>query len=154
MNFSKDQLKALQKELKKDGVQKIAVGAVIFRRRSVLLLKRREDDSMGGIVELPSGGVDAGEGVMEALRRETAEETGLKIVSVDTFLGTFDYLSSSGKKCRQLNFLVSVSGREIKLNPDEHTDYYWLNPTSANWQSFNISKEVERIVNWAFNLID
>ncbi len=38
-----------------DGVQQLVVDAIVQDENKVLLLKRPEDDSMGGIFELPSG---------------------------------------------------------------------------------------------------
>jgi hypothetical protein len=48
-----------------DGIQKIVVGAVIKYNNKCLCVKRVSDDFMGGLVELPSGGKDQGEGIIE-----------------------------------------------------------------------------------------
>ncbi len=149
MSVSQDQIKTLEDDIKRDGVQKIVVGAVICRGDAVLLLKRQADDFMGGLVELPSGTVDAGEDIIDALKREVREETGLEINDIDSFIGTFDYTSGSGKKTRQLNFLVYTDMRKIKLNPAEHTESYWLNPSDNTFESLNISNETKRIIQTA-----
>ncbi len=152
MSVLQDQLKTLENDIKRDGIQKIVVGAVIRRNGSVLLLKRQADDFMGGLVELPSGTVDAGEDIIDALKREVREETGLEINDIDSFVGTFDYTSGSGKKTRQLNFLAYTDIREIKLNPDEHAESYWLNPSDSTFESFNISDETRRIIKIAMTM--
>ena len=54
----------------RDGVQKLVVGAVIRKDDKFLLLERVPSDFMGGLVELPSGTVDAGENMLTALTRE------------------------------------------------------------------------------------
>ena len=146
MSVSKGQIKTLEDDIKRDGIQKIVVGAVIHRDDAVLLLKRQADDFMGDLVELPSGTVDAGEDIIDALKREVREETGLEINDIDSFVGTFDYTSSSGKKTRQLNFLIYTDIREIKLNPAEHAESYWLDPSDSAFESFNISDETKRII--------
>ncbi len=146
MGVSQDQINTLKDGIKRDGIQKIVVGAVIRRDDAVLLLKRQADDSMGGLVELPSGVVDAGEDIIDALKREVREETGLEINDIDSFIGTFDYTSGSGKKIRQLNFLVRAGNRKVKLNPDEHVESYWLNPSAREFKSLNISDETKRII--------
>ena len=107
---------------------------------------------MGGLVELPSGGVDPGEGIIEALKREVLEETGLTITKVESILKTFDYTSGSGRKTRQLNFLVSVNDDKVKLNPDEHVEHYWVKPDSEDWRSLNVDKVVGGVVRSAFQL--
>ena len=140
MSISQDQIKTLEDDIKQDGIQKVVVGAVIHRNNTVLLLKRQADDFMGSLVELPSGTVDAGESIIDALKREVQEETGLIISNIKTFIGAFDYTSSSGKKTRQLNFLIQTENREVKLNPDEHVESYWLNPGARKFESLNISR--------------
>ncbi|MGY5134640.1 NUDIX hydrolase [Streptomyces nigrescens] len=64
---------------------------------------------MGGLWEIPSGHVAAGESILDAARRETLEETGLTVASVDRYLGHFDYENSRGTTTRQFNFAVTVS---------------------------------------------
>jgi 8-oxo-dGTP diphosphatase len=107
-----------------DGVQQLVVGAIVREGDNVLLLKRPEDDFMGGIFELPSGKVEPGETLETALHREVAEETGLTVADVVEHIGSFDYTSGSGKKSRQYNFTVTVTATEpIKLT--EHDSYLW-----------------------------
>jgi 8-oxo-dGTP diphosphatase len=107
-----------------DGVQQLVVGAVVADRESVLLLQRPVDDFMGGIFELPSGKVEAGEALDVALRREVEEETGLAVAEIGDYLGSFDYTSGSGKKTRQFTFVVQVAATEpVRLT--EHDSHQW-----------------------------
>lgn len=111
-----------------DGVQQFVVGAVVQHEEKVLLLQRPEDDFMGGIFELPSGKVEAGEGLDAALVREVKEETGLEVTAIRDYLGSFDYVSGSGRKSRQFNFAVDVSATgPVKLQ--EHDAYTWTSFT-------------------------
>lgn len=111
-----------------DGVQQLVVGAVVQHDGKVLLLQRPEHDFMGGIWELPSGKVEPGESLDQALIREVKEETGLSVTALRTFLGSFDYQSGSGKKSRQFNFAVDVDSSEpVKLQ--EHDAYTWTSLT-------------------------
>ncbi|RME79141.1 MAG: NUDIX domain-containing protein [Methanobacteriota archaeon] len=80
------------------------VGALVVKRRKVLILKRKQsDDFLPGLWELPSGKVEDGEDLIEALNREVEEETSQRIKRVTDYAGHFDYLSKSGKKKRQFN---------------------------------------------------
>lgn len=54
---------------------RVAVSALIFHEGNILLAHRRDIDWWN----LPGGGMEAGETVDEALRREVYEETGLEI---------------------------------------------------------------------------
>ncbi|WP_067904746.1 NUDIX hydrolase [Nocardia vaccinii] len=107
-----------------DGVQQLVVGAVVRHDGKVLLLQRPEDDFMGGIWELPSGKVEPGESLDQALIREVKEETGLSVTTMRTYLGSFDYQSGSGKKSRQFNFAVDVDSPE-PVQLQEHDAYTW-----------------------------
>jgi len=118
----------LTDEARQKGVQKLIVGAVISNGSDVLLLKRPQDDFMGGIYELPSGNVELGETLDTALYREVKEETGLDVSAVTGYLGSFDYTSASGKKSRQFNFTTSVAATEpVRLQ--EHDAYLWVAAT-------------------------
>ncbi|MFD0343336.1 NUDIX domain-containing protein [Streptomyces sp. NPDC127117] len=56
-----------------------------------------------------SRGVDEGESLTEALRREVAEETGLPVAAVVDYLGHFDHRSGSGRATRRFNFTATVT---------------------------------------------
>lgn len=115
----------------RDGIEKIVVGAIISRNGKALVLRRKQDDYLGGIDELPSGHVEQGESVLETLRREVREETGLTVTKVHRLESQFDYLTGSGKRARQFNFRVDVSNSGKKIILSEHCAYCWAGPKEA-----------------------
>lgn len=139
--------KQLLDQCNTDSIQKIVVGAVIRYENKTLCVKRVSDDFMGGLVELPSGGKDDDEGVVEGLVREIQEETGIVIAQTDQFnyVDSFDYASGSGKKARQLNFVVTlIQLPEVTLNPEEHSEYYWL--SNDELDQYNISDHTKNTI--------
>lgn len=99
-----------------------------YRTKERYLLQRPKADFMGGIFELPSGKVETGEELDTALVREVKEETGLEVTDIRDYLGSFDYMSGSGRGSRQFNFAVDVSATEpIRLQ--EHDAYAWFSFT-------------------------
>ncbi|AXG82359.1 NUDIX domain-containing protein [Streptomyces paludis] len=107
------------------GIGQFVVGALISDEAGrVLLLRRKPDDFLGGLWELPGGGVEPGEGVGEALSREVAEETGLALAEVTGYAGAFDYASGSGLMTRQFTFSVTVEEHgPVELT--EHDGAMW-----------------------------
>jgi 8-oxo-dGTP diphosphatase len=143
-------VRALVRAADADGVGLYRVGALIVRRGRVLLLRRAPHDSFPGLFELPSGGVEADEGILEALTREVREETGLRIATVVAYAGSFDYQSRrSGRAARQFNFVVEVNGGEPRLNPDEHDRLAWAGPDRL--ATFQVTDAVRAILErfWA-----
>jgi 8-oxo-dGTP diphosphatase len=117
-------LEELTTTAKAEGIQQFVVGAVVQEEGNVLLLQRPDDDFMGGIFELPSGKVEPGEGLDDAVKREVEEESGLTVTALREYLGHFDYTSGSGKHSRQFNFAVDVATSEpVELT--EHEAYLW-----------------------------
>ena len=116
----------LEKRAKKDGIEKIVVGGVITNEKDqVLILRRKADNFLGGIDELPSGKLENEESIFEGLIREIKEETNLDVYKICGYIDFFDYLSGSGKKSRQYNFWIKTkSTNEIKLT--EHDEYKWF----------------------------
>ena len=142
-------IQELLTDAQKDGVQKLVVGAVIYKNSKFLLLERVPSDSMGGFVGIPSGTVETGEDLLTALAREVQEETGLIVTSVLKYLGSFDWTSSSGKKTRHFNFFVEVEDGEIKLNPTEHQAYFLVALSDAAFTTLNISDATKGILKTA-----
>ena len=139
----------LENRAKDDGVEKIVVGAMITNdNEEILLMKRKEDDFMGGIFEIPGGNAEDGEGIYEVLKREIKEETNFDLKRVISYINYFDYLSGSGKKSRQFNFKVVVTGGPIILT--EHDTYRWVNLDEIETQ--NVSDAVkESLIIYRFN---
>lgn len=143
MNQNIDYKKLLD-QAKKDLIEKIVVGAILVKEEKILLLERPKDDFMGGIFELPSGNLEKGEHLSEGLIREIKEETGLDIKTIIRYINSFDYLSGSGKKVRQFNFLVELENYEPVILT-EHDSFVWVKPENAN--KFNITEKVKEVIN-------
>jgi len=136
MNFEN-----LKEKAQRQGVQRFVAGAVIIRQGKFLILKRKQGDFLSGLWELASGKLEENETLIEGLKREVEEETGLKVEKVLKYLSDFDYVSGSGKKTRQFNFLVEVGEGDIKLS--EHEDFAWI--TNDESVKYNISDSVKKI---------
>ena len=134
---------------KNNNVEKMVVGAIITNDNGeILLMKRKADDFMGGIFEIPGGNAEEGEGIYDVLKREIKEETNFNLKEVTAYISYFDYLSGSGKKCRQFNFKVEVTGSSIILT--EHDTYKWVRLDEIETQ--NVSNEVkECLIIYRFN---
>lgn len=142
--------KALE-EAKKDGIEKFVVGAVISKDERLLILLRKPDDFLGGIYELPGGGVEKGETIKEGLEREVKEETSFNVKNVNKYLGHFDYISEKGKKSRQFNFDVDVfDSSNIKLT--EHDDYKWIKKEEL--RNYDVSDLTKLVIQKVFAEID
>ncbi|MDR1334247.1 MAG: NUDIX hydrolase [Holosporaceae bacterium] len=149
LQLSREDFKEKYKEEK---IEKVVVGAVVCDDEgNVLLLRRASGEFMEGLVELPSGNVELDDkDIGYALEREIKEETGLDMKSVKSFIGSFDYKSSSGKNTRQLNYLASTTDMNIKLSA-EH-DAFFLVPFNE-LSKYNISASTNDILRKAFAII-
>jgi ADP-ribose pyrophosphatase YjhB (NUDIX family) len=92
----------------------MAGGAVIVKARAVILIDGRlivANQRRGGRSELslPGGRVNAFESVLEAVKREVAEETGLEIVP-GQLLYVSEIVQSVRKHDLELVFLAEASG--------------------------------------------
>jgi 8-oxo-dGTP diphosphatase len=108
----------------------LAVSAVIMRDGQFLAVQRARPP-MQGLFTLPGGAVETGESLVEALRREVLEETGLIIEPLD-LAGYRDVITRDNAGRVQAHFLILafaarwISG-EPRLN-EELADARWLQP--------------------------
>ncbi len=90
----------------------IGVGAVIWRGRDVLLVRRKKPPRAGEW-SLPGGAQESGETVLEAVLREVREETGLQ-VAVLGLVDVVDAIFHDQKGSLEHHFtLVDFSARYI-----------------------------------------
>ena len=135
-----DFMNCLLEKGKKDGIIKNVVGGIVVKDNKFLILKRKSDDFMGGILEIPSGNMESGEDITTSIIREVKEETNLDVTSIKYFVNSFDYISGSGKKARQYNFLVEVNDNNIELT--EHDEYSYMSIEEV-LKNDNITDEVK-----------
>ncbi|HLS77202.1 MAG TPA: NUDIX domain-containing protein [Nocardia sp.] len=108
------------------GITDFVVGIAVFREGRLLVIRRVPDDYLGGMYELPGGGVESGETLVECVVRELFEETGLRVHHIDRFLGAIDYATRSKPRVRKFSFLVVADSGEISLSPGEHDAFAWI----------------------------
>ena len=96
---------------------RIAVFALIFDDGRVLLAHRRDIDWWN----LPGGGMEIGETVEEAVRREVREETGLE-VQVERLVGVY---SKPQKQEVVLTFRCRVIGGELQATEESRACTYF-----------------------------
>ena len=118
-------------DARRERIDRYVVGVLISKGDFVLVVKRRADDFMGGLHELPGGGVASGESIRDAVIRETLEETGLRITTIKEYLGHFDYRSETGEVNRQFNFWAGSRNHTIQLS-DEHAEYAWITRSTVD----------------------
>ncbi|WP_031075469.1 NUDIX hydrolase [Streptomyces sp. NRRL WC-3742] len=125
------------------GITGFVAAAVINHDGRVLLVRRNPDDYMGGMWEIPSGTVETGETILDAMYRETAEETGLTVDQVSGYIGHFDYQNSRGGTTRQFNFAVTVEKTEPVVLT-EHDAHQWALPGELPEVSDAVRKLIAR----------
>jgi ADP-ribose pyrophosphatase YjhB (NUDIX family) len=96
---------------------RVGVFALIFEDGHVLLAHRRDIDWWN----LPGGGMEAGETVDEALRREVYEETGL-VVEIEQLVGVY---SKPQKQEVVLTFRCYVTGGVLKETTESRECRYF-----------------------------
>lgn len=111
--------------LGREGKIRVGCSAAIFNEEGRVLLTRRRDN---GQWRLPSGGMEAGESVEEAILREVFEETGLR-VRVKRLIGVYSdphqlVIYADGIKVQivAIHFEAEIVGGTLGLS-DETSDF-------------------------------
>ncbi|KAI8074086.1 NUDIX hydrolase domain-like protein [Gongronella butleri] len=110
---------------------RVVIGVAIFDANGRLLVVQRaaHESSFANMYELPGGHVEDSDGtILDAVVRETKEETGLDVSSIDSTFAPFDYRThETAGLSHQLNFRVRVKAdAPVTLAPDEHQAFQWI----------------------------
>ena len=107
-------------------------GCFVEHGGKILLLHRHPDKPQGGTWCLPAGKLDKGEETVQAIIRETKEETG-----IDVEPGRLEYLSKYFVVYPEFKFVYHIfktrldSEPNIVLSANEHVDHRWATPAEA-----------------------
>ena len=132
----------------------LAVSAVIVRDGEFLAV-RRARAPMQGLFTLPGGGVETGESLSEAVRREVLEETGLTIAPLG-LAGYREVIAPDDAGRVQRHFVILafaarwVAG-EPRLN-EELAEARWLRPAAL--RDLTTTEGLAEIVAAAFELLE
>ncbi len=97
-------------------------GKFLFLRRS--LTKYPEVDGRWDIV---GGRIEVGTPLIDNLKREIKEETGLTLVGKPTLVAAQDILRIPGRHVVRLTYVGLTKGK-VRLSDDEHDEFAWLTP--------------------------
>jgi ADP-ribose pyrophosphatase YjhB (NUDIX family) len=103
------------------GKLRVRTGALIFRRKSVLLVKQYVPTLQKDVWLLPGGGVEFGEKLEEALKREVKEETLLDI-ETEKLQFVHEYYQNE-HHAMEFYFHCIPNGEEPELGKDPEHDY-------------------------------
>lgn len=117
---------------------KLSVCALVIYNGAILLVKRSHSDSfLPDVWEFPGGGVETGEKLCQALKRELKEKVDLDITTERlNLIGVSEGISKGNKHEVQFNYEIILSEQpRITLSP-EHSEYVWATDCDDRFDDF------------------
>lgn len=106
---------------------RLSVVALVHDDKGQILMGRRRRGAAQGRLVMPGGGVELGESLARALRREVYEETGLKVMIKDPDQ-PLDVAEMPGKKAHRICLIYSATvERGLPEDTDELYDVWFYN---------------------------
>jgi ADP-ribose pyrophosphatase YjhB (NUDIX family) len=127
------------------------VGALIFRRGSVLLVERGREP-LKGYWSLPGGLVETGEKLEDAIRREVQEETGLRVQPLRMFEIFERIIRDADGRIEfhyvLLDYVCKVVGGEARAG-DDVSRVEWA--TRAKLRNYRLTEGTLAVIERAFD---
>lgn len=107
----------------------LIVHTVIFNNKNEVLITRRSsaNDVLSEYWDIPGGTLEDGENPQIGATREAKEETNLDVHEPCLFFQKSNVDAGKNKQFVTLVFLAKYSSGEVKLNPEEHDEFKWIN---------------------------
>ncbi len=107
-----------------DCLYRVAARVLVIQNNKVLLVKESDDDWWA----LPGGGVDHGESIESALKREVEEELGVPATEISSDFQIIYYnIGSVVNGVPRMNLFFKVSVAEKSLKPTSHVaEWKWF----------------------------
>jgi 8-oxo-dGTP diphosphatase len=127
----------------------VGAAAVVIHEGCVLLIRRGQAPDAGEW-SIPGGGVELGEAVEEALRREVREETGLEI-AVGDFLEIFERIERDIDGSVRFHFVLldyaaTVVGGTLRAG-DDAAEAAFVDP--ADLDRYRVADSIRRVISAA-----
>jgi 8-oxo-dGTP diphosphatase len=124
------------------GMKRLAVGAVVLRSDGAVLLVQRGEPPARGSWTLPGGKVEPGETPEQAVVRELAEETGLRVAPI-AVVETLD-LEREGYAYRIVDFACSLVEDGEPRAASDVAAARWVPP--SEFATLGLTPEVVRVI--------
>lgn len=150
---------------------KIVVGAIIFghspgEEGEILLLKRSAHEKFyPNVFEVPGGHVeDSDETIIDAVKREVSEETGMEVLRIIAAVTPFAYTSEKkivaavgeeslvSKTTLQLSYICEVAKLGFAVNPEEHSQGKFVK--RADIAGLDVTEKMRTVVEEGFIWIE
>lgn len=108
----------------------IIVHALIVNNGKVLILKRIDNTYEGGLWDLPGGSLKSGEDLLDGIKREVLEESGLRIDELELFYHNSNVDAKKNKQFITIIFLTTLNDKNpvISISDKEHSQFKWTAP--------------------------
>lgn len=110
-----------------DIILQVGVKILLKNKENKYLLLRRSIEKYpeaSGRWDIVGGRIDAGKPLIDNLKREIKEETGLEFTNTPKLIAAQDILKINQKHIVRLTYIGEIAG-EVILDGEEHDSYQW-----------------------------
>ncbi|MDO8470401.1 MAG: NUDIX hydrolase [bacterium] len=122
-------------------ILQVGVKVLLQNEKGKYLLLHRSSSKypdIEGKWDIVGGRIDPGKTLMENLKREMQEETGLELVGEPILIAAQDILRGSGRHVVRLTYTGKSRG-EVVLDMEENDEYKWL-----DWNELMQLEDIDR----------